>query len=236
MKRIYIILAFVVLLAIGVASQAYLYYSNPMERPAFGTGIVASLGGLRSVASEVVWFRAEKMQREGRYGELVQLSSILTFLEPHVPDVWLYAAWNLSYNVSVRMNDPSAKWSWIHSGIKLLRDQGLKWNPGDPDICYDLAHMFELKVGHSKGEDAQYYRKAWHSIVCDVKERDAWEELSMNRARMIELERKYSITDWTNPQASAIYWASEGLVKADKRNRRRLELLIEQAKKLYSKS
>ena len=52
---------------------------------------------------------------------------------------------------------------------------------------------------------------------------------------MSEIERKYSISDWANPQASAIYWAAEGLDKADKRDRRRLELLIEQAKKLYSK-
>ena len=168
MKRTRIFLVSAVLLLIGIASQAWLYFHSPVERPAFGTGIVAALGGLRSVASEVVWFRAEKMQREGRYGELVQLASILTFLEPHVPDVWLYAAWNLSYNVSVRMNDPSAKWNWIYSGMQLLRDQGLKWNPGNPDICYDLAHMFELKVGYAKGAEAVYYRGAWRRIVEDV--------------------------------------------------------------------
>ena len=235
MRRGAVIVSTLILLAGGAAAQYWLYGRSPVKVPSVGSGVIAALGGLRSIASEVVWFRADRLERQGRFGELVQLASMLTFLEPHETAVWTYSAWNLSYNVSVRMNDPSAKWNWIYSGMQLLRDQGLKWNPGNPDICYDLAHMFELKVGYAKGAEAEYYRGAWRRIVEDVKRRNAWHELAMNHERMSEIERKYSISDWANPQASAIYWAAEGLDKADKRDRRRLELLIEQAKKHNSK-
>ena len=50
--------------------------------------IVAGLGGFRGIASEVVWFRADRLQSEGRYGELAQLATWLTYLEPHTPEVW----------------------------------------------------------------------------------------------------------------------------------------------------
>ena len=48
--------------------------------------IVAGLGGFRGIASEVVWFRADRLQNEGRYGELAQLATWLTYLEPHTPE------------------------------------------------------------------------------------------------------------------------------------------------------
>ena len=103
MKRIIPFVAVILLLVLGAISQVFLSRINPVKTPSVGTGVVAALGGLRSIASEVVWFRAERLQQQGRFGELVQLSSLLTFLEPHVPEVWLYAAWNLAYNVSLRM-------------------------------------------------------------------------------------------------------------------------------------
>ena len=49
--------------------------------------IVAGLGGFRSIVAEVVWFRADRLQDEGRYAELAQLSTWLTYLEPHTPEV-----------------------------------------------------------------------------------------------------------------------------------------------------
>ena len=48
--------------------------------------IVAGLGGFRSIVAEVVWFRADRLQDEGRYAELAQLSTWLTYLEPHTPE------------------------------------------------------------------------------------------------------------------------------------------------------
>ena len=103
MKRSVVIALISLLLLCGVGSQYLLFKVSAVKTPSIGSGIIASLGGLRSIASEVIWFRADKLERQGRFGELVQLASMLTFLEPHVTEVWTYSAWNLSYNISLRM-------------------------------------------------------------------------------------------------------------------------------------
>lgn len=236
MKRFAAVFTVLFLVAVGVFSQFRLAAANPVESPSVGSGVIASLGGLRSIAAEVIWFRADRLERDGRFGELVQLASILTFLEPHVPEVWLYSAWNLSYNISLRMPRNEDKWYWVYAAVKMLRDEGLRWNPGDPDICYDLAYMFELKIGHKIDAAAPLYREEWRRIVEDVRRRDAWDELGMDREAMAEVERLHGVKDWTNPQASAIYWARQGLAKGDDRAKARLNNLIRQAEILYKKS
>lgn len=235
MKRGVAVVLIFILLLLGGGAQYWLYGRGCVQVPSVGSGVIASLGGLRSVAAEVIWFRADRLERQGRFGELVQLASMLTFLEPHVTEVWTYSAWNLSYNISLRMPRNEDKWFWVHSAIKMLRDEALKWNPGDPDICYELAYLFELKVGHKIDVAAPLYREEWRKIVEDVKRRNAWDELSMSRAEMAEIEKLYGIDDWTNPQASAIYWARQGLAKSDGRDKTRLEHLIRQACMLYKK-
>ena len=74
--------------------------------------VLAALGGVRSIAAEVVWFRADRLQEEGRYVELAQLAETLAFLEPHTPEVWSYAAWNLAYNVSAMMPTAADRFSF----------------------------------------------------------------------------------------------------------------------------
>ena len=236
MRRCAVIVSTLILLAGGAAAQYWLHGRGPVKVPSVGSGVIAALGGLRSIASEVVWFRADRLERQGRFGELVQLASILTFLEPHETEVWTYSAWNLSYNISLRMPRDEDKWFWVYSAVRMLRDEALKWNPGDPDICYELAYLFELKIGHKIDVAAPLYREEWRKIVEDVKRRDAWHELSMDRSEMAEIEKLYGIDDWTNPQASAIYWARQGLAKSDERDRARLEYLIRQAEMLYKKT
>lgn len=235
MKRLILVLSFLILLGLGVGSQIWLSKLNPTSGVSVGSGIIASLGGLRSIAAEVVWFRANKLQREGRYGELIQLASILTFLEPHSHEVWRYFASNLAYDIPVSMPNGD-KWFWVYSGVKMLRDQALKWNPGDADLCYELAHLYWYKIGYKDDPAARIYREEWRKIVEDVKSRDAWEELSMSRDKMAEIERIYDISDWTNPQASAIYWAHQGLQKSKDGIKSRLEFLIAKAKVFYKES
>lgn len=236
MRRCAVIVSTLILLAGGAAAQYWLYGRGPVKVPSVGSGVIAALGGLRSIAAEVVWFRADRLERQGRFGELVQLASMLTFLEPHETEVWTYSAWNLSYNISLRMPRDEDKWFWVYSAVRMLRDEALKWNPGDPDICYELAYLFELKIGHKIDVAAPLYREEWRKIVEDVKRRDAWHELSMDRSEMAEIKKLYGVDDWTNPQASAIYWARRGLAKSDERDKARLEYLIRQAEMLYKKT
>ena len=168
--------------------------------------------------------------------ELAQLASTLALLEPHTPEVWSFAAWNLAYNVSVMMNAPEDRWRWVEASIRLLRDEGLKVNPREPELYRELAWTFELKIGANLDSAAPYYREKWAETVRDVRRRGAWEELGMEPMRMMAVERFTGFDDWTNPQLSAIYWALKGIDSASGRDRRALEMIVRQAMVIYSKN
>ena len=229
MKRWRIVVAIALLVAAGVAGQFALAARRPLKTPAAAEGIIAALGGFRSLAAEAVWFRADRLQEDGRYVELAQLASTLTFLEPHTPEVWSYAAWNLAYNISVMMPTPEDRWRWVAAAIRLLRDEGLRLNPDDPDLCCDLAWLFQLKLAGRIDSAAATYCGKWREIVEDARARDAWHELGMTRARMQEVESRYGVKDWTDPQASAIYWAHQGLRGATGNVRVFLSEIVRQA-------
>lgn len=200
----------VILLGLTIWGEVYLRGKRAEAAPALMEGTLATIGGLRSIAAEIVWFRADRLQEEGRYVELAQLSNILTFLEPHTPEVWSHTAWNLAYNVSIMMPTEEDRWRWVEAAIRLLRDSGLKLNPNSPEICRELAWLFEIKIGTDVDTAAHVYREKWRAIVEDVKARGAWEELAMKPYLMLEIERDTGFTDWGDPQMSAIYFARIG--------------------------
>ena len=200
----------VMLFAVFVGGQLLLRAKRRESAPVMVEGALAALGGLRSIAAEVIWFRADRLQEEGRYVELAQLASALTFMEPHTPEVWSYAAWNLAYNVSVMMATPEDRWRWVQAGIRLLRDEGLVLNPRSADLYRELAWLFELKIGASVDSAAPVYRQKWRAIVEDVRRRGAWEELRMDPKEMLRIEQATGFDDWTDPQLSAIYWGARG--------------------------
>lgn len=214
MKRIPFAACLAALAALGVAGQLRLAASSPVRSPVAGESILAALGGLRSLAAEIVWFRMDRLQERGRYGELVQLSSWLAFLEPHESEVWIYSAWNLAYNISVRMPREEDRWPWVHEAVKMLRDRGLKWNPDSAAIYRELAFLFELKIGADIDSAAPYYREQWKKTVDGALARGAWEELGMDAGAAARIAREEGIDDWTDPQASAIYWARLGLERS----------------------
>ena len=235
MRRVLIAATVLLLLALSVAGQWLLQSRRPTAAPLLAEGALAAIGGLRSIAAEVVWFRADRLQEEGRYVELAQLASVLTFMEPHTPEVWSYAAWNLAYNVSVMMATPEDRWRWVLAGLRLLRDEGLSLNPQDPELCRELAWLFELKLGANVDSASDVYRQKWKEIVEDVRARGAWGELRMDPMRMMEVESGSGCTDWTDPQLSAMYWAAEGLRTARGKNRAMLVEIIRQARMIYTK-
>ena len=198
------------LAALAVAGQVALRRARPESAPALSEGALAAMGGFRAIAAEIVWFRADRLQEAGRYVELAQLAETLALLEPHTPEVWSYAAWNLAYNVSVMMPTAEDRWRWVQAAIRLLRDSGLRLNPRSPELCRELAWMFELKLGTDLDSAAAHYRAEWKRIVEDVRSRNAWDELGMDAGLMGRIEQATGFDDWTDPQLSAIYWAAIG--------------------------
>src|SRR5688500_7472627 len=65
-----------------------------------------ALGGLRGLIANASWMRANKLQEEGQYFEMVQLADWITKLEPTFAQVWIVQAWNMAYNISVKFPAP----------------------------------------------------------------------------------------------------------------------------------
>lgn len=198
--------------------------------------IVAGLGGFRGIASEVVWFRADRLQNEGRYGELAQLATWLTYLEPHTPEVWAYTAWNLAYNVSVMMQTPEDRWRWVQAGLRLLRDDGLSFNPANPELYRELAWLFLFKMGSGLDKAGDFYKAEWKKQIEAARASGDWTSLKMEPEKMKAVDDAYGAQDWNHPYASALYWAREGAALATNiKHRHELRRIIYQTLMLESR-
>ncbi len=153
------------------------------------------LGGFRSILLDFLWMRAVSLQEEGKYFELVQLSDWICSLEPDIPEIWVFNAWNLSYNISVEFPTPEEKWNWVYQGIKLLRDKAIVYIPDSPLIYKELSWIFFDKVSGSIDQAHAYYKNAWAIIMRDAMGRFNPEELT-KAPSLSELEK--------NPQTSDI--------------------------------
>lgn len=204
------IFAALALACLGIYLEIRLVNEGEEKSPALAESAFAALGGVRSIIAEIVWFRADRLQEEGRYVELRQLAETLALLEPHTPEIWSYAAWNLAYNISIMMPTDEDRWRWVEAAIRLLRDRGLKYNPGSREICRELAWLFELKLGGKLDQASPLYREKWKAIIEDVMAREAWEEIGMKKSIMNEIEQVTGFKDWRDPMMSAMYWARIG--------------------------
>jgi hypothetical protein len=93
--------------------------------------------------------RANDLQQDDKFFEAAQLADWITDLEPHFSQVWLFQAWNMAYNISIKFKDFPDRWRWVERGIELLRDDGLRYNPDDVLIYRELAWFFQHKMGQT---------------------------------------------------------------------------------------
>lgn len=237
MKKAILASLAVLLVLLSVCLQFALRAARPASAPAMTEGALAAFGGIRSIIAEVVWFRADRLQDEGRYVELAQLASTLSYLEPHTPEVWSYAAWNLAYNISIMMPTYEDRWRWVYAAICLIRDKGLVLNPTESELYRELAWLFELKLGTTLDMASPVYREKWRETVEDVARRNAWEELRMDKKVMDEVTKAYGISDVADPMYSAVYWAHIGrVVSKKKEDVAFLNEIIRQSRAIYRRS
>lgn len=202
-----------------------------------------ALGGFRGLISNMLWMRAAELQEEDKFFEMMQLADWITKLEPHFPQVWVFQAWNMAYNISVKFKETAPgqfpdRWRWLNGGIELLRDEGLKYNPNDVLIYRELGWLFQHKMGANLDDANVYYKQQWANQMAEVfgKMRPAnFEELinpktddEKKRAALLhdkfkldpkfmkEVDERYGPLEWRLPEAHAIYWAALGLEAARK--------------------
>ncbi|TAN38113.1 MAG: hypothetical protein EPN23_03210 [Verrucomicrobia bacterium] len=204
-----------------------------------------TFGGFRGLAADLLWLRATDLQERGEYFELVQIADWITKLEPRFTSVWAFQAWNMAYNISVLLNDPAERWRWVRAGVSLLRDNGLRYNPGSAGLHYELAWLFFHKLGQGYDQAHLFYKRAWAEemtalfggaqpdyarLLADPERLRVLREVyKLDPTAMQRVDAAYGPLDWRLPDAHAIYWAVQGKSYAKAFDDARLDRMIFQA-------
>ena len=213
---------------------------EPLENapPMLAFSTVA-LGGFRGIIANLLWMRANRLQVDGKYFELVQLSDWITKLQPNFTHVWKHLAWNMSYNISRNFRSKEDRWLWVQSGLELLRDRAIPLNPNKAVLYEELAWILHDKMG-KKIDDAHFhFKEIWAQefnelimnyypdlqVLVDPKNEDQKESAQrlrevhkMDPVLILEIEEKYGPLDWRITDSHAIYWAAQGLKKSPEKS------------------
>lgn len=128
--------------------------------------LVSALGGVgRAVLADFLWMRAETLKQEGEYHEAHQLSKAICTLQPRFPQVWVYHAWNMAYNISVGTHTPQERWQWVYNGIRLLRDEGIPNNERVVPIYRELGWILLHKIGDRMDDKHHFYKRQWAAMM-----------------------------------------------------------------------
>ena len=232
-----------------------LTHLQPLENaPPLLALTTVALGGFRGLIADALWIRASQLQQDDKYFEMVQLADWITKLQPHMVHVWIVQAWNMAYNISVKFPEASDRWRWVKSGIELLRDQALKYNPDEPLIYRELGWFYQHKIGANMDDAHKYYKeqliREMHQALGGngLPNYDALlhpktpeetnrvqvlkEVYKLDPNTMKSVDDKYGPLDWRLPEAHAIYWATLGLQKSKDTNLIVLRRMIYQSMQL----
>jgi hypothetical protein len=196
-----------------------------------------ALGGFRGLISNFLWIRANDLQQDDKFFEAAQLATWITDLEPSFTQVWLFQAWNMAYNISIKFKDFPDRWRWVERGIELLRDDGLRYNPHNLLIHRELAWFFQHKMGQNLDDANAYFKQQWAREMTPFFGANGTNFSELINPQTAEartnaqvLREKYKIDpvfaqkvdaqwgplDWRLPEAQAIYWGAHGLELAKK--------------------
>lgn len=151
----------------GRHGLSYTDTAEENDPPMVALGV--ALGALRGVFVNYLWIRATQKKEDGQYYEAVELADWITRLQPRLPAVWTFHAWNMAYNISVTTHTPQERWNWVNAGIRLLRNRGLRANPNDMHMHKELAWIFLHKVAGFTDDANQYYKRQfayeWQNVM-----------------------------------------------------------------------
>jgi hypothetical protein len=182
-RVIQIVAACVLLLSLGASAVLSMQLSNSAGRnklaytvsqeagdpPQVAIGI--AMGAFRGLFVNFLWVRANTLKEEGKYHEAMDLAKAITTLQPRFPDVWVFHAWNMAYNISVTTHTLDERWAWVNRGIDLLRQKGVVYNPTDLAIHKELGWIFLHKIsGYMDDANPDYKRRLaleWTLVLGD---------------------------------------------------------------------
>lgn len=141
--------------------QMNLIANEPLKNapPSLAFATVA-MGAFRGLLVDILWLRADKLKDEGEFFDAKQIAEWITTLQPRFASVWEFQAWNMAYNISVAIpaTQPDERWRWVKNGYELLRDKGIPLNPKSISLYFELARIFQHKIGFVSDDVHKYYK------------------------------------------------------------------------------
>ena len=113
------------------------------------------IGGFRAFTINHHWTQLTRVEFEHQYYDIEEHARRITRLAPNFPDVWIFTAWALAYNVSVDWRAREQRWEWIRAGIDILKE-GIRKNGSNAELEFELGWLYFHKVSDENG-DADYY-------------------------------------------------------------------------------
>ena len=117
------------------------------------------LGGFRGPLVMGLWIKAEDEKYLRNWWNVKTYHEIIAHLQPNFPSVYVYNAWNLAYNLSVQWHELPNKYQWVLDGARYAQ-KGIWINPESPDVMFQLADIYDQKLGRSQPERF-YYRQSF---------------------------------------------------------------------------
>jgi hypothetical protein len=136
-----------------VASDSEHIYLDPLE-----VIPITLLGSFRGVLIDSLWIRGIARHEEKKYYELLAINNLIAKLQPHFPAVWIFQAWNMSYNIAYEWESPENKWRWIKAGLSFA-EKGASKNPTSGDLLFEISYLYFHKFDSRSFRYADYYRE-----------------------------------------------------------------------------
>ena len=153
-----------------------------------------TIGALRGIIVDYLWIKVNIMQQKGLFYEVMADADLITSLQPRFAAVWAFHGHNMAYNISVATHTEEERWEWVKSGIRLVRNEGLRHNPNDLVLHKELAFWYAHKIEGVSDDAHLYYKqefgREWHFLLGvppdDYQERTEWIEVVANAPETLE--------------------------------------------------
>ncbi|MGY8757259.1 MAG: hypothetical protein ACKVLC_07785, partial [Phycisphaerales bacterium] len=184
------------------------YTNNAVEgAPGWVNTIGKSIGAFRGLLVDYLWIKIHQMQRDGLYFEVMADADLITKLQPRFPQVWVFHAHNMAYNISVATHTIEERWQWVNEGIRLLREKGLRANPDDLVLHKELAFFFMHKLNGNSDDAHLYYKRKfaerWHNLLGEPPV--SWAERTSMMKEIADAPRTLKEAEESNPQVKELY-------------------------------
>ena len=116
------------------------------------------LGSFRGVLVDFLWIRGIARFEEKKFYELLAINNLIAKLQPQFPSVWIFQAWNMSYNIAHEWESPENKWKWIKAGLEFAEKGAVK-NPTSGDLFLEIGYIYFHKFDSVSFKYNDFYRK-----------------------------------------------------------------------------